>query len=110
VALVESALPAGVGLSVGLPEQKLALEFALFAEDASRVVLSCDPIHLRRIQEVAEVHDVFADVLGETGSDRVEVAVDSQPVISASVAELREAYEDALENVLHTEPSVAAPD
>jgi len=43
VALVESALPAGVGLSVRLPKQKLALEFVLFAEDASRVALSCDP-------------------------------------------------------------------
>jgi phosphoribosylformylglycinamidine synthase len=110
VALVESALPAGVGLSVRLPKQQLALEFLLFAEDASRVVLSCDPIHLPRIQQVAEEYDVFADVLGETGSDRVEITVDGQPVISAGVAELREAYEGALERALRTEPSVAAAD
>jgi phosphoribosylformylglycinamidine synthase len=110
VALVESALPAGVGLSVKLPKQKLALEFLLFGEDASRVVLSCDPIHLPRIQQVAEEYDVFADVLGETGSDKVEITVDGQVVISASVAELREAYEGALERALRTEPSVAAAD
>jgi phosphoribosylformylglycinamidine synthase len=108
VALVEAALPAGVGLNVSLPRQNLALEFLLFAEDASRVVLSCDPIHLPRIQQVAEEYDVFADVLGETGSDRVEIAVDSQLVISASVQELREAYEGALESALRTEPSVVA--
>jgi phosphoribosylformylglycinamidine synthase subunit PurL len=110
VALVESALPAGVGLSVRLPKQQTALEFLLFAEDASRVVLSCDPRHLARIQQVAEEYGVFADVLGETGSDRVEIAVEGQSVISASVAELWEAYEGALERALRTEPRVAAAD
>jgi len=110
VALVESALPGGVGLSVRLPKQQLALEFLLFAEDASRVVLSCDPIHLPRIQQVAEEYGVIADVLGETGSDKVEITVDDQRVISASVQELREAYEGKLESALRAEPSVAAAD
>jgi phosphoribosylformylglycinamidine synthase II len=110
VALVESALPAGVGLNVRLPNQQVPLEFLLFAEDASRVVLSCDPIHLPRIQQVAEEYGVIADVLGETGSDRVEISVHGQLVISASVQELREAYEGALERALRTEPSVAAAD
>jgi hypothetical protein len=50
------------------------------------------------------------DVLGETGSDRVEITVDGQLVISASVQELRAAYEGALERALRTEPSVAAVD
>jgi phosphoribosylformylglycinamidine synthase len=93
-----------------LPKQKLALEFLLFGEDASRVVVSCDPVYLSRIQQVAEEYGVFADVLGETGSDKVEIAVDGQLVISASVEELREAYEGALERALRTEPSVAAAD
>src|ERR1700724_3560295 len=110
VALVESALPCGVGLSVRLPGQQVAPEFLLFGEDASRVVLSCDPIQLPRIQQVAEEYGVFADVLGETGSDRVEITENGQPVISASVAELREAYEGALERALRTEPGVAAAD
>jgi len=110
VALVESALPAGVGLSVRLPRQELALEFLLFGEDASRVVLSCDPIHLPRIQQIAEEYEVFADVLGETGSDRVEIAVGNDSVISASVQELREAYEGALEKALRTDPGVVAAD
>ena len=110
VALVESALPAEVGLSVRLPKQQTALEFLLFAEDASRVVVSCDPVHLQRIQQVAEEYGVFADVLGETGGDRVEIAIGEESVISASVAELREAYEGALEGALRAEASVAAAD
>jgi phosphoribosylformylglycinamidine synthase len=107
VALVESALPAGVGLSVNLPGADLPPEFRLFGEDASRVVLSCDPAHLPRIKQVAEEYGVAADVLGETGSDRVEISIDSRPVISASVKELRGAYEGALEKALRTEAGVA---
>ena len=103
MALVESALPARVGLNVRLPGQQVAPEFLLFGEDPSRVVLSCDPIHLPRIKQVAEEYGVFADVLGETGSDRVEIAVDGQSVISAGIAELRGVYEGALENALRTE-------
>ncbi len=107
-ALVEAALPAGVGLSVRLPKPQVALEFLLFGEDASRVVISCDPIQLPRIQHLAEEYGVFADVLGETGSDRVEISVDGQPAISDSIAELRDAYEGALEKALRTEPGTAA--
>jgi phosphoribosylformylglycinamidine synthase subunit PurL len=108
VALVESALPAGVGANVNLPKQRGAFEFPLFAEDASRVLLSCDPIHLARIKQVAEEYGVTADVLGETGTDRVQIAIDGQPAISASIVELRQAYEGALEKALRTEVGTAA--
>jgi phosphoribosylformylglycinamidine synthase len=108
VALVESALPAGVGVSVRLPKPQTALEYMLFAEDASRVVISCDPIHLPRIQQLAAEYGVFADALGETvlgaeGASRIEIAVDGKHAISATVAELRDAYEGALEKALRSE-------
>ena len=110
VALVESALPVGVGANVKLPGHQSTLEYVLFAEDASRVVISCDPIHLPRIQQVAEEYEIFADVLGETGSDTVEISVGGRTVISASVRELRDTYEGALERALQTESSIAAAD
>jgi phosphoribosylformylglycinamidine synthase subunit PurL len=104
VALAEAALPAGVGCKVHIAEQALPPEFLLFGEDASRIVLSCDPIHLPSIQQTAVEYGLLADVLGETGSDRVEITMDGQSMISASIAELREAYEGALERALQTEP------
>ena len=110
VALVESALPVGVGANVKLPGHQSTLEYVLFAEDASRVVISCDPIHLPRIQQVAEEYEIFADVLGETGSDTVEISVGGRTVISASVRELRDTYEGALERALQTESTIAAAD
>jgi len=103
VALVESALPRGVGLSVNLQKSALPLEFSLFGEDASRVILSCDPAQLARIQHVAEEFGVSAEVLGETTAVTVEISVGGQKVISASAAELRGAYEGALEKALRTE-------
>jgi phosphoribosylformylglycinamidine synthase II len=108
VALVEAALPAGVGLNVKLPRAHGAAEFALFGEDASRVVLSCDPQHVKRIQQVAEDYGVAADVLGETGSAGIEIAMDGRVAISASIADLRDAYEGALEKALRTEPAAIA--
>jgi phosphoribosylformylglycinamidine synthase len=110
VALTEAALPAGVGCKVHLAAQALPPEFLLFGEDASRIVLSCDPNHLVRIQQVAVEYGLLADVLGETGSERVEITMDGQSMISAGVTDLQEAYEGALERALRTEPSVPAPD
>jgi phosphoribosylformylglycinamidine synthase subunit PurL len=104
VALAESALPARVGCKAHIAEQILPPEFLLFGEDASRVVLSCDPIHLPSIQQIAVEYGLLADVLGETGSDRLEITMDGQSMIAASVAELQEAYEGALERALRTEP------
>jgi phosphoribosylformylglycinamidine synthase len=108
VALAECALPKGVGLNVNLKPHELPPEFVLFGEDASRVVLSCDPGNLARIQQVVRDYGLFADVLGETGGDRVEVSLDGEPLVSASVAELGEAYESALEKALRTEPGAVA--
>jgi phosphoribosylformylglycinamidine synthase len=110
VALVEAAIPAGIGFSVNLPGHELPPEFRLFGEDASRVVISCDPAHLARIKQVAQEFNVSADVLGQTGSERVEISIDRQAVISASVKELWEAYEGALEKALRAEPGAAVSD
>ncbi len=110
VALAESAFPKGVGLRVNLTSHELPPEFLLFGEDASRVVLSCDPTNLPRIKQVAVEYGLFADVLGETGGERVEINLEGKPVVSATVSELREAYESALEKALRTERGAAAAD
>jgi hypothetical protein len=47
---------------------------------------------------------VVAEVIGETGSDRVEISVDGEVVVSAAVAELSAGFEGALETALRAEP------
>jgi len=110
VALVEKALPKGVGARVNLASGSLFAEFALFGEDAGRIVISCDPGNLARIKQVAEKHGATADLIGETIPDRLEISLDGQVVISAAVSELSAAYEGALESALRTDSELVAAD
>jgi phosphoribosylformylglycinamidine synthase len=110
VALVEPAFVNGIGLRVDVASHGLPAEFALFGEDASRVVMSCDPAQLAGIKEVAAKYGLAVDVLGETVPDQFELKVDGQMVVSAPVAELRDVYESALESALRTEPETVAAD
>jgi hypothetical protein len=50
------------------------------------------------------------DVLGETVPEQVEIKLDGRVVVSASVAELRDVYESALEKALRAEPEAVAAD
>jgi phosphoribosylformylglycinamidine synthase II len=110
VALAEKAFPNGVGVRANVASGGLPPEFALFGEDASRIVLSCDPGNVARIQQVAKTNGVTADVIGETVADRFEISLDGKRAISAPVVELNTAYETALESALRTDPESVAAD
>jgi phosphoribosylformylglycinamidine synthase len=110
VALARCAFPKQAGCSVELSSQGVAPEFVLFGEDASRIVISCDPTDVTRIKEVADEHGIFADLLGLTVSDNLEIKVDGRTLVRASIVELRDVYENALERALRTEPVALAAD
>src|SRR5215813_13338087 len=108
VVLAEQAFPKGIGLHVDIASNGLPAEFALFGEDASRVILACDPTQLAGIKQVAGKHGLSVDVLGETGGAAIEIKIDGRIAISAAVNELSEVYESALERALRTEPEAVA--
>jgi phosphoribosylformylglycinamidine synthase len=110
VALAEKAFPKEVGARVNLESGGLPAEFALFGEDASRIVVSCDPASVTRIKEIAEKHGIAADVIGETSEERLEISLDGREVISAAVSDLNTAYEVALESALRSDPESMAAD
>ncbi|HVO79323.1 MAG TPA: phosphoribosylformylglycinamidine synthase subunit PurL [Terriglobales bacterium] len=110
VALAEAAFPGGIGMTVDLASQGLPPEFALFGEDASRIVISCDHGNLSRIQEIGVKYRLSVDKLGETTAESLEIKLDGRVVVSATVAELRKLYESALEKALQTEPEPVAAD
>jgi phosphoribosylformylglycinamidine synthase len=110
VALVEKGFPKGIGLEVDLSSNGLPAEVALFGEDASRVVVSCDPTNLSRIKEVAGKHHISAEAIGETVPGTVEIKLDGRVVVSATIGDLRDGYENALESALRTEPAAVAAD
>ena len=106
VTLAESAFGKGIGLRVNLPSMGLPPEFVLFGEDASRVVISCDRSKLSGIQQVAAKYGLSADEIGETVSDQVEIKLDGRVVVSASVSELRDSFEGALQAALRADPEL----
>jgi phosphoribosylformylglycinamidine synthase II len=110
VALAEKTFAKGVGLRVNVASDGLPAEFVLFGEDASRIVLSCDPSDMVRIEQIAEKYGIAADVLGETIPGRLEISLDGRGVVSAAVSELSAAYENALESTLRADPELVAAD
>ena len=106
VALAEKTFLRGMGARVELASEGLPPAFALFGEDPSRIVVSCDPAHLARIKEVAGTHGVAAEKIGETILERLEIMLDGKTVISAAASELNQAYEGALEASLKTDPEL----
>ncbi|MGC1962573.1 MAG: AIR synthase related protein, partial [Candidatus Sulfotelmatobacter sp.] len=110
VALAEKTFARGVGARANVASHGLPAEFALFGEDASRIVLSCDPGNVARIQQIAEEYGIAADLLGETIPEQLEISLDGQVVVSASVSGLSAAYESALESALRTDPELVAAD
>ena len=75
----------------------------LFGEDASRILISCDPQKVGRIQEVAGKFTVSAEQIGSTISAKLEIAVDGQSAVAAEVSELKDVWGGALRRALHVE-------
>jgi phosphoribosylformylglycinamidine (FGAM) synthase-like enzyme len=110
VTLTESAFAKGIGMKVDLASHQLPAEFVLFGEDASRVVVSCDRGNLSGIQQVAVKYGLSSEMIGETILEQIEIRLDGQVVVSATVSELRDVYEGALEAALRAEPEAVAAD
>jgi len=87
VAVAEMAMASGIGCSLALdPGPRHAY---LFGEDQGRYVVTCTPADADRILADAEARDVPIRLLGRTGGDRLVVAGESGPTVTA----LRAAHE-----------------
>src|SRR5271166_2878334 len=103
VTLAECGFAHGIGAQVDLGSNGLVPEFALFGEDASRVLISCDPQNVARIQQIAAQYGLSAEQIGSTVPDQLEIRVDGAAAATGSVSQLREAWAGALERALHVE-------
>ncbi len=103
ITLAECGFARGMGAQVDLNSYGLVPEFVLFGEDASRILISCDPQKVGRIQEVAVKYGLSAECIGETTPDKLEIRVAGAIAASAAVFELRDAWAGALQRALHVE-------
>jgi phosphoribosylformylglycinamidine synthase len=95
VALVESAIAGGHGFAVTVPGD-LPAHVALFAESASRVVVSVALEHEDALRALAASHGLTCTRLGETGGPRAVF----DGLFEAGVDELRRVFEDAIPRLL----------
>ncbi|MEO8724913.1 MAG: phosphoribosylformylglycinamidine synthase subunit PurL [Acidobacteriaceae bacterium] len=114
VALAESTFLHNIGASVEIPwvphpdpersegEGWVRERWAelLFAESASRIVVSCDPSHSEDIQKMATRYGVNVSLLGITVADSLEIRINTKTAIHADISELKSAWGDALEQAL----------
>jgi phosphoribosylformylglycinamidine synthase subunit PurL len=83
----------GAAVRVPFPMRK---DFALFGEDASRIVVSLPHRQLPRLEAIAGEAGVPLLQLGAVGGDRLEI----QGALSVPVAELARAWRDGIPRVL----------
>jgi len=101
--VAECGFARGFGAQVNLASGGLAAEYVLFGEDASRIVISCDPENVERIQQIAVKFGLSAEPIGSTVPDSLEISVDGEVCAAAAVLELRRQWAEALEAALRTE-------
>ncbi|MGA3315433.1 MAG: phosphoribosylformylglycinamidine synthase subunit PurL [Candidatus Korobacteraceae bacterium] len=103
VTLAECGFAHGIGATVNLSADGLVPEYVLFGEDASRVLISCDPQNVEGIKQIAVQCGLSVEPIGDTGPDQLEIQVDGKAAVQASVSELKAAWAGALECALHVE-------
>jgi phosphoribosylformylglycinamidine synthase len=93
----------GVGAEISLEAVSaahgLATHATLFGESASRVLVSVAPNLVTEVLQRAALHGVPAAVIGETGGNRLRMAVGGQTVVDLAVDDAERAWSQAIEQV-----------
>ena len=106
VALLESCLAGERGASINLArgaaqgagsKRRAAL---LFGESQSRIVVSVRPQDWPRLMNLAQEKNVPLSLLGEVASDRLEISIDGERVISLAVLEIKGLWKNRMAQIL----------
>jgi phosphoribosylformylglycinamidine synthase len=104
VAVAECAFESGgIGAEISIPAAGVSSDHdlddaaALFGESASRVVLSVAPDNVTSVLERAAAANVPARVVGQTGGNRLRMAVGGRAAIDQSLDVAERAWSSALE-------------
>jgi len=97
---------AGMGAEISIEssevarDQRLNAAAALFGESASRVVVSVVPDEITAVLQRAAAANVPARVIGETGGNRLRMAVAGTMVIDLSVDEAERAWSTSIDRLI----------
>jgi phosphoribosylformylglycinamidine synthase len=107
VAAAKLSFPKGLGAEIDLISAGLPAECVLFAEDATRVLVTCEATNVQAIEESAVKFGLNAQVIGVTTRRSFAVRIDGVPVIDSEAAAFRESWRQAMESALQSEPEAA---
>jgi hypothetical protein len=108
VAAAKIGFPKDLGVDIELISAGLPAECVLFGEDASRVLVTCDPIKVSTIEGIAVKYGLNAQRIGFTTMEKFAIRIDGIPVIEDEVSTLKQSWRQALEQALQGEPVPAA--
>jgi len=106
-ALAKMVFARGLGAEVELISAGLPAECVLFAEDATRVLLTCAPTKVKAIEEIAVKYGLNAQAIGRTTSRNFTVRIDGTAVIDGEAEVFRQSWRQALETALQPEQEAA---
>jgi phosphoribosylformylglycinamidine synthase len=102
-AVAKLAFARNLGAEVDLISAGLPAECVLFAEDATRVLVTCDATKVRTIEETAVKYGLNAQAIGKTTSQNLRIRIDGITVIEGEVSAFQQSWRKALESALQTE-------
>ncbi len=107
VAIAESCFSSlnrkATGAEIELKNERLLAESLLFSESPSRIVISFKWEDLERVSAVALENDCPFEVIGRVGGEDLKIKLNESEIVSASIAELENAWTNSLENQLGIE-------
>jgi phosphoribosylformylglycinamidine synthase len=104
VALARAAFAHNIGVHADVIGDPDAGQLGhLFAEDASTVIVSCDPANEKFIRELANIHNLQCLRLGSTVPNEIAISVEGTLRVHGTIDELRSSWAGALEAQLAAE-------
>ena len=105
VALAESCFPNEIGVIAAQQQARdTPIEWHLFGENASQVIISCSKQDVEKIRDAVENgHGLIAETIGETISTDFEILVSGISVVKDTVIGLKHRWASALEAKLYDE-------
>lgn len=100
IALAESCVLGNVGANCELWSDA-RVDFLLFGEMQSRILVSLPEENLKKLIELARQENVPVTVLGRVGGERLTVKVNGRTLIDLAVSEIRKIYESSLERLVN---------
>ena len=96
VALAESCISGRLGAKVDFAAAGLRNDVALFSESQSRILLSASPDKADALRHYIAGQGVPVQAIGTVGGETLQILVNGQSAIDASVAQLEKVWKDAI--------------